>query len=111
MDRFFFLIFSILFLTSQAKYRAVKTAGVNVGTTSVVVAPENENRKGFIVFNNSANTVYLSLADTSVASSCTKPLATYQTWEIMSDFWYTGPISAIRNSGSGVVTVWEFLPP
>ncbi len=85
-----------------------KSAGVNVLTTSVVIAPANSLRKGMIIFNNSANSAYVSLAATCVAATCTRLIATYTSWECFWTTYYTGPISAIRNSGTGVMTVWEF---
>jgi hypothetical protein len=83
--------------------------GVNVTTTSVVIAPANPNRRGFVIFNNSSNSAYVSLAATSVASTCTRLVAAFASWEMVGGLAYTGPISAIRNSGAGIVTVWEFL--
>lgn len=82
---------------------------VNVTTASVILVPANPNRKGVVIFNNSSNSVYVKYAATSVASTCTKLIATYASWEPVSPVCYTGPISAIRNSGSGVVTVFELI--
>ena len=82
---------------------------VDVRQASVVIAPANPNRMGFVIFNNSANSGYVSLAGVSVASTCTRLIATFTSWEFFPDgMCYTGPISAIRNSGSGVMAVWEF---
>lgn len=79
-----------------------------VTTTSVVVAPANPNRKGFIAFNNSGNSTYLSLAPVSVSATCTRLVASFTSWECVTPVVYTGPISAIRNSGTGNVLIWEF---
>ncbi len=86
----------------------IKRLPVNVATSSQIIAPENPNRIGFIIFNNSSNSAYVSLADTSIAASCTKLIATFSAWEWAWPISYTGPISAIRNSGSGNMVVWEF---
>ncbi len=85
-----------------------KLTPVNVATTSVVIAPANPNRRGFIVFNNSANSGYISFAATSVASECTRLIATFTSWEMLTPIAYTGALSAIRNSGTGAMTVYEF---
>lgn len=81
---------------------------VNVLTASLVIAPANANRKGFVIFNNSSNSCYVSLAGTSVASTCTRLIATFTSWEFFPQFCYQGAISAIRNAGSGGIAVWEF---
>lgn len=84
--------------------------GVNVLLASVVIAAANPNRLGFIIFNNSSNSVYVTFGATSVAAACTQLVATFSSWVCMSSVSYTGVISAIRNAGSGVVTVHELIP-
>lgn len=81
----------------------------NVVTTSVVILPANSNRKGFIIFNNSANSTYVTFGPTSVASTCTRLIPTYASWEVTQGAVYTGAISAIRNSGTGIITVYELI--
>lgn len=83
--------------------------GVNVLTASVVIAPLNTQRMGFFIFNNSTNSVYVTLGATSVAATCTMLIPTYATWSYDFPICYTGIISAIRNAGTGVCTVHELL--
>ncbi len=83
------------------------TTTTNVLLVSVVVAAANSNRKGFIIFNNSSNSTYVTLGSTSVAATCTRLIATFTSWEVTTGVIWTGVISAIRNAGSGGVTVYE----
>lgn len=85
------------------------TPGVNVLLASVVIAPANPSRMGFLIFNNSANSVYITLGPTSASSTCTQIVATFASWQFVFPVCYTGIISAIRNAGSGVCTVHEIL--
>jgi hypothetical protein len=78
-------------------------SGVNA---SKQVAQPNTLRKGLIIWNNSSNSVYLSYESVANSASCTFILATFQSW-VMPNPIYTGIISAIRNSGTGTLTVWE----
>lgn len=80
---------------------------VAAGTSALLVG-ENPSRRGFVIWNNSSNSCYISCDTVSIAASCTWILATFQAKEVLS-IAYTGPLSAIRNSGTGTWTVWEFL--
>ena len=80
-----------------------------VVTASIKIANINKNRKGFVVFNNSSNSVYITYGETAVAATCTRILATFNQFESFSTTCWTGEMYAIRNSGSGQVTVWEFM--
>lgn len=82
---------------------------VNVLLVSVVIAPANPKRIGFMLYNNSANSTYVTFGPTAVAASCTQIVATFASWPFFYPVCYTGPISAIRNAGSGVCTVYELL--
>ncbi len=75
-------------------------------TVSTLLAPSNANRKGFTLWNNSANSIYITFAATSSSATPTFILATFQTLSFM--FAYSGPIAGIRNAGTGSVTIWEF---
>lgn len=86
-----------------------KTTTASITTASVLVSPGDKRRLGFYIWNNSANSVYLSFDTVSTSASPTRILATFATWESVGGICYTGPISAIRNSGSGTVTLWELL--
>lgn len=81
----------------------------NVLLISIVVLPANPNRKGFILYNNSANSVYVTYGATSSSASCTRLIPTFASWEVTQGCIYTGIISAIRNAGSGTVVAYELI--
>jgi hypothetical protein len=94
-----------------ARYSAgsIIVTQVNVLLVSAQLVAANANRKGFVIFNNSANSVYVTEGPTSVAANCTRLIATFTSWENVAGAVWTGAISAIRNSGSGVCTVFELI--
>lgn len=80
----------------------------SVGTsTSVVIAAANPYRIGLSIYNNGANSAYLTYGTTSSGSSPTRILATFANWDMTGPVFYTGPIAAIRNAGSGTMIVTE----
>jgi hypothetical protein len=85
----------------------IKKTTTAVATTSQVIAAANPNRKGFYIWNNSSNSVYISFADTSASAGPTFILATFQSHVMVNGVVWQGVISAIRNSGSGNIVVWE----
>ncbi len=81
---------------------------VNTLLVSVVVAPANAARHGFMLWNNSANSEYCCYAATCTSASPTRIVATFTTWDAsLAPVVYQGPISCLRNSGSGGTAVWE----
>lgn len=89
---------------------ALKTISANVAQASVQILPANPNRRAFILYNNGANSTYITLGPTSNSSSCTFIVATFThfNWPFP-NISYTGPISAIRNAGSGTIVCFELL--
>lgn len=87
--------------------RVVKTTSANVGTSSIVAFPKNPQRLAFYLYNNSSNSVYVTFGPTSVAATCTWTVPTFATWIHNYPVGYTGEISAIRNAGSGTLTLYE----
>ena len=103
-------------LTALASVPIYRTAtatpvspGVNVATTSVVIAPANPNRKGFYIYNNSGNSAYINFGPTAVGATPVAIIATYTSFVMVGPICYTGVLSAIRNTGSGVMTVTELI--
>ncbi len=86
---------------------ATPTISPSVLLVSQVVLPANASRKGFIIYNNSANSVYLTYGPTSTGSTCTRILATFANFESLGPVVYTGQISAIRNAGAGTLVITE----
>lgn len=101
------LVTAIVAQSTKQTSNSTTVTGANVILSSVQLVAANPNRKGFIVFNNSTNSTYITLGPVSVAATCSRLLATFASWEVMSGVTWTGPISAIRNAGSGVCTVFE----
>lgn len=85
------------------------TVSPNVALTSVQIIGSNASRKGFILYNNSANSCYINFAATASSNSCSIIVPTFASWSwTMTGGTYTGQISAIRNAGSGTIIVTEF---
>lgn len=87
----------------------IKTTTPSITTASVQLVGTNPNRRGFQVWNNSSNSIYLSWDSTSSSATPSVILASFQTYSMTSGVIWTGPIAGIRNSGSGTCTVWEFV--
>lgn len=94
-------------VTSMPSTATVSTSA-NVALSSVLISPANSSRRGFILYNNSANSVYITLAPTSGSSTCSLIIASFSNYTFSSFVSYIGPISAIRNAGTGSVIVTEF---
>lgn len=81
-----------------------------VGTTSDRILPVAYNRRrlGFVVFNNSSNSLYVSFTDPAQVTQCVRIVELYSSWEVYgpSAVWQ-GELHAIRGAGTGAVTVWE----
>jgi hypothetical protein len=92
---------------TAAAATTIKKTTTSVLTASKVVCEANPKRKGFYIWNNSANSVYLSFEGTASSAGPTKILATFTTWEVINGAIWQGVISGIRNSGSGNIVVWE----
>jgi hypothetical protein len=91
----------------QSAANATVAATPTVATTSVLLIDTNLHRKGLLIYNNSANTIYIAYSTTaSSATKMTLPIATFATWNMPLPI-YTGPIAGIRNSGSGTCMVTE----
>lgn len=81
---------------------------LNVALVSTLVVAANPARKGLLIYNNSANSIYLKYGYSPVTSgNCTRILATFTHLEMTGPYIYTGPIYGIRNAGSGTCTVTE----
>lgn len=101
-------------MTDNAGFGLVQTSKVVVTTSpvittaSVLLVGTNNSRAAFYIWNNSANSVYLTFGPVSNASGPTLILASFSTY-ISGLVCYTGPISGIRNAGTGTCTVHELI--
>lgn len=88
------------------------TASPTITTASVKILDANANRKALVLYNNSANSVYISF--TSPANSSTNMTFLIATFTSLSlnqalGLSYTGAVYGIRNAGTGNVLATEFL--
>lgn len=88
----------------------LRTTSVSVTTTSAVIVGANSSRRCLYVWNNSSNSAYLTFGITSNGSTPTTIVPTFTSFTMDSGPIYTGPISAIRNSGNGTMTTTECVP-
>lgn len=80
-----------------------------IGTNSVIITQANWQRKALYLYNNSANTVYISFSTSANSNTnMTLPITTFTTWTMLTPI-YCGPISGIRNAGTGTVLVTELI--
>lgn len=91
----------------MAAPHAVITISPLITTVSLVVVAANAARVGLILYNNSANSVYLKFASVCTSSTCTLILATFAQYVMLGPVVYTGVISGIRNAGTGSLVVTE----
>lgn len=96
-------------LSSLQSSRMV-TQAANVALTSVVVAQANPLRRCLYVWNNSSNSAYLTLGPVSNGNTPTQIVATFTSFVMAQGPVYTGTVSAIRNSGTGLMTAHECMP-
>ncbi len=86
---------------------AIITISPSILLVSQLIIAANPDRKGLIIYNNSANSVYLAYGSpASSSTNMTRILPTF-TQFIMEVPIYTGPIYGIRNAGSGTCLVTQ----
>lgn len=81
---------------------------ISVGATAILIMAANNERKGCVIFNNGANTIYLGM-DSSVTSSTGLPLlanATFSNSNLQA-LW-RGAIYAITVSSTSDTRFWEW---
>ena len=77
--------------------------------TSVLIAAANPNRVGFTIYNNVNNTSYITFGPTSVGSTPSFIIGAFGSFVWPGVVCPTGPISGIRNAGTGTFTITEIL--
>ncbi len=86
--------------------KITKTALIT--TVSQVIVPANPSRVGCLIWNPTANSVYIAYGPVCDGNKQTAIILTNTTWA-MPNPTYTGIISCIRNSGSGSIFVTELI--
>ena len=92
--------------TANTPYASSNITTVS-GTGSVLIMNDNPNRKGFMLYNNSSNSIYIVFGATASSNACSAIIASFTQFIFMSP--YVGKISGIRNAGTGNVIVTEFI--
>lgn len=91
----------------QAVSNASIVVSATVATSNVKILSANANRKGLIVYNNSANSGYVAYGQAANSNtSMSRILATFAQF-VMEAPIYTGDIYAIRNAGTGTFLCTE----
>lgn len=108
LNQFLYFLTKNQFITTGASAgKATITVSATITTSSVKIISANPNRIGLILYNNSANSVYLALGSAANSSTnMTFILATFAHLILPSPI-YTGDIYGIRNSGTGIVIATE----
>lgn len=79
----------------------------NITLASVQILSSNPGRRGLVIYNNGANSVYVAFDTTaSSATHMTIIIPSFTHW-ISSLPIYTGPMAAVRNAGSGILIITE----
>lgn len=81
----------------------------SIALISQKVLSANPNRKGFTLYNNGANSVYLCFQGPATGVGCHVILATFATYLHLGPVVWRGDVFAIRNAGAGVLNIVEFL--
>lgn len=89
--------------------KAISTT-INVALSSIVVVPQNLNRRCLYLWNNSANSAYIAFGSQTNSATPSAIVPTFTSFVMSGTPIYTGPIAAIRNAGTGTMTAWECMP-
>src|SRR6267378_2352824 len=102
------LVAAFKYLITAADQATITQTSLAAANVSVVLITANIKRKGLIIYNNCANSIYVAFSATSSsATNMTVIIPTFSHW-IMPMPIYRGIISAIKNAGTtGSVLVTE----
>jgi hypothetical protein len=100
----------ILPVSTATKF-TIASASIPLGT-SVNLFPANANRKGFTIYNNSTNSLYVCIENPATAANlidfCASNAGPTAVVKWFGPAVPTQAIYVIRNAGTGGVTGWEF---
>lgn len=80
----------------------------NVGSSSILIAPTEGWRMGLGIYNTGGNIVYVAFGATCDPNGFVTLRLNANEWWISSLPIYRGPISAVRGSGSGIVSLTKY---
>lgn len=93
----------------QATRKKRTSTSVPIGGGGALIAADNPARIGLIIWNQSANSIYIEYNSTASSATPEHIIATFQSLVLLGPVIWTGPISAVRNAGSGPAVVTELL--
>lgn len=96
-------------LEIQPAAKATITTTPSIALSSTLIVGKTPTRVGFYIWNNSSNSIYVTFGPTSNSSTPTVIIPTFTSYISLGSAVYTGPISGIRNAGSGTVTITELI--
>ncbi len=103
-----------IYPTKTATKFVIASASIQA-TQTVLLVPANPNRKGFTVYNNSTNSLYVlaeipavGVGGSNLIDFCASNAGPTSVVKWLGPTVYTGAIYGLRNAGSGSVTCWEF---
>jgi len=84
-----------------------KITSIPSAIISTVLIAKNENRRGFVIYNNSTSDLYLSLSEIASTTLYTAKLENGDYWE--TPYGYSGVASGIWSAINGEALVTEIL--
>lgn len=92
-----------------AVLKQVRTITASVTTSSSLILDADPDVKGTIIYNDSDDSVYLTYGPTAAVANATKVIGPHAAWDIPGPAVWCGEISAIRESGSGVLVITSMI--
>lgn len=81
---------------------------VTVATSATAILTAKNERRGMVIYNNGANTVYIGF-DTSVTTSNGLPILPQSSFELNGDRCWRGSVYGVSTSVTDDVRYWEWL--
>lgn len=92
-----------------AVLKQIRTTTAPVTTVSQKVLDSTFDRKGCIIYNDAATSVYITYGPTASTVAATKIIGPYAVWDLPGPAVWCGEISAIREAGSGSPVLTEMI--
>lgn len=92
-----------------AVLKQVKTTTAPILLVSQKVLDASCDRKGCIIFNDSANSAYITYGTTAVITGATTIIGPYASWEMTGPAVWNGEVHAIREAGSGSLVITDMI--
>lgn len=99
-----------IYRTSTCKKTTLASADFPAAT-DILLAPANPNRRGFIIYNNSTNSMYIGVASPATTGNqigqCGSNASSAAHFSMLDAVCYTGALYVKRNSGTGSAWIVE----